>query len=191
MIRRRRRSTSITTVAGPTTPSLTVPAANASPLAAVTSFVLPSPLLEATLEVLRKAGCRGCEAFVVWGATIDDGVVRFATMLVPDQVAYQTDDGLLITVDGEALFQINKTLYERSEILAAQVHSHPTAAFHSETDDCYSLVTLTGALSLVVPDFGRDGLDGSHRWAWYRLVGEGQWSPLTSADRVTLVGTKP
>lgn len=191
MIKRRRRATATATVVGPTIHPRTAPAASASPLAGATSFVVPSPLLDATLDVFREAGDRGCEAFVVWGATIDDGVVHFATMLVPDQIAYRTDDGLLVTVDGDALFQINKTLYERNEILAAQVHSHPTAAFHSDTDDCFSLVTLTGALSLVLPHFGRDGRDGSHGWAWYRLVGEGQWSPLTSEDRVTIFGIKP
>lgn len=167
-----------------------VPARGASPLAGATSFVVSSPLLDATLAVLRDAGDRGCEAFVVWGATIEHSAVKFATMLVPHQVAHQTDDGLLVTVDGDALFQVNKTLYERSEVLAAQVHSHPTAAFHSDTDDCFSLVTLTGALSIVVPHFGRDGLDGLGGWAWYRLVGEGQWSPLTSEDRVTVVGVE-
>lgn len=178
----------MTTAVEPTTSPRTVPAATASPLARATSFVVPSALLDATFEVFRDAGGRGCEAFVVWGARIDQGVVHFSTMLVPDQIAHKTDDGLLVTVDGNALFQINKTIYERSEILAAQVHSHPTTAFHSDTDDCFSLVTLSGALSLVVPNFGRDGLDGSHGWAWYRLVGEGQWSPLTSEDRVTIVG---
>lgn len=178
------------TMMGPMGPRRTA-AASASPLAGPTSLVVPSSLLDATLDVLRDAGDHGCEAFVVWGATIEDGVVQFATMLVPDQTAHQTDDGLLVTVDGDALFQINKTLYERREILAAQVHSHPTAAFHSDTDDCFSLVTLTGALSLVVPDFGRDGLDGSQGWAWYRLVDEGEWSPLTPEDQLTIVWGKP
>lgn len=181
----------MTSVRGQVTPPRTAPAAGTSPLAGGKSFVVPSPLLGATLDVLRGAGDRGCEAFVVWGATVDDGVIHFRTMLVPDQVAHRTDDGLLVTVDGAALFQINKTLYKRDEILAAQVHSHPTVAFHSDTDDCFSLVTLAGALSLVIPHFGRDGLDGSRGWAWYRLVGEGQWSPLTSDDRITIVGVAP
>ena len=176
---------------GRTTPQRAGLDASKSPLAAAMSFVVRSPLLEATLDVLREAGDRGCEAFVVWGATIDSGVVHFGTMLVPDQVAHRTDDGLLVTVNGDALFQINKALYDRGEILAAQVHSHPTVAFHSDTDDCCSLVTLTGALSLVVPDFGRDGLDGLDGWAWFRLVGQGKWSPLTSEDRVTLLRVTP
>lgn len=179
------------TVVQPTTIRRATPTSSASPLATATLFALPSVLLDATLDVLRDAGSRGCEAFAVWGATIDDGLVQFTTMVVPDQVAHQTDDGLLVTVDGDALFHINKTLYERNEILAAQVHSHPTGAFHSDTDDCFSLVTLTGALSLVVPDFGRDRLDGMHGWAWFRLVGQGKWSPLTSADRITISGSRP
>lgn len=190
MERRRRRSRQSATTLVPTARATTNLAGGASPLAGATSFIIPSAVLDPTLEVLRNAGERGCEAFVLWGATIEDGSVRFRTVLVPHQVAHRLDEGLLVTVDGNALFQINKALYSRGEILAAQVHSHPTAAFHSDTDDCFSLVTLTGALSVVVPNFGRDGLGASSDWAWYRLIGEGQWSPLTAQDRITVVGVE-
>jgi hypothetical protein len=159
----------------------------ASPLLAAQAFVIPRPVMEGTLKVLQRAGADGCEAFVVWGGVVEEGTVVFRTMVTPEQEAHRTDDGLLVTVKGEALFDVNKTLYQRGEILAAQVHSHPTGAFHSDTDDCYSLVTLAGALSIVVPHFGRDGLDGTGGWAWYRLVGKGKWSPLTAADSVAIV----
>jgi hypothetical protein len=115
-----------------------------SPLSAVTTFRIPRPALTETLAVLRDAGREGHEAFVLWGGTVNDDAtaVTFGTVMAPQQAAHKTHDGLLITVDGDALFAVNRTLYSRGEILAGQVHSHPTAAYHSRTDDQYPLVTL-------------------------------------------------
>ncbi len=153
----------------------------------VTTFEVPQSAVEATLARLQDGGEGGHEVFVLWGARVQDSVLRFGSVLMPEQTAYRTSQGLLVTVEGSALFSVNKTLYERNEILAAQVHSHPTDAYHSDTDDCFSLVTLTGALSVVVPFFGREGLAGIHDWAWFRLTGKATWRPLNEAERVVLV----
>jgi hypothetical protein len=166
---------------------------SASPLAAGRLFSIPQSLLAATIETVAAARRRGEEAFVVWGATVEqDGhEVAFRSALVPAQTAHKTPSGLLVTVDGQALFEVNRTLYATGQILAAQVHAHPTDAYHSDTDDCFSLVTLTGALSIVVPDFARAGLSDLSRWAWYRLTGASEWAELTRADKVQLVADRP
>jgi hypothetical protein len=67
------------------------------------------------------------------------------------------------------------------------VHSHPTEAYHSETDDRYAIVTEDGGHSLVVPDFARHpmALSGC---AIYRLH-RGSWLELTR-DQVD-AGTRP
>jgi hypothetical protein len=160
-----------------------------SPLAGTTRFVVTGSVLEQTMAVLQRAGRDGNEAFVTWGGLVcDDGAtLQIASAVVPDQRAHQTPNGLLVTVDGQSLFEVNRALYKRGEILAAQVHSHPDDAYHSSTDDCFSLVTLTGALSVVVPRFGADGLNGCRGWAWYRLTGPGQWALLGPDDKVEIV----
>lgn len=160
-----------------------------SPLAATTRFVVPGGVLAQTLAVLQRAGRAGNEAFVTWGGIVcDDGAtLQIVSAFVPDQRAHQTPDGLLVTVDGQSLFEVNRTLYKRGEVLAAQIHSHPDDAYHSSTDDCFSLVTLTGALSVVVPRFGTAGLNGCRGWAWYRLTGPGQWVLLGPNDKVEIV----
>ena len=158
-----------------------------SPLTGVRTFAVPKRLVLATLDVLAEAGREENEAFVLWGGVATGAAFEYRTMLVPHQVAHQMSSGLLVTVEGSALFAVNKELYERGEILAAQIHSHPTDAFHSDTDDCYALVTLSGALSVVVPNFAREGLDGIDAWAWYRLEGPATWMPLRDGDRVEIV----
>ena len=171
----------------PPRPAAKIARDSLSPLASMRHFRIPSALANATVDVLAEAGHHGVEAFVLWGGVVEAGRVDFRSVFVPAQSAHVTDGGLLVTVDGEALFSANKSLFERGEVLAAQVHSHPTDAFHSSTDDCFSLVTLVGALSIVVPRFGRDGLDAIDEWAFYRLVGTGQWRPLDRTDRVEFI----
>lgn len=159
-----------------------------SPLTHVRSFRIDPDRLYRTLEVLQEAGRQGFEAFVLWGGRIsDDGTeVTFDSVIAPTQTAHKTRHGLLVTVDGEALFRVNRTLYERGEVLAGQVHSHPTEAYHSDTDDHNPLVTLLGALSVVVPNFAAHSPQDLDDWAWYRLIGTGRWATLTSEDHIII-----
>jgi hypothetical protein len=140
----------------------------------------------ATEKALRKAGGKGFEAFVFWSGMADGGVFEVLTAHVPEQTAYRTRNGLSVRVEGEALHRLNVWLYENGELLGAQVHAHPTDAYHSNTDDSFPIVTALGGLSLVVPDFCRRGLlPGS---AAYRLTAEG-WkaSEAAVADLVEVV----
>ena len=158
-----------------------------SVLAAVDEFFVPLDLVEDTLTRLRGAGRRGYEAFVLWGGRVDaDDPKRFqiTEAYLPEQSTMATENGLLVLVDGEALFRVNRAFHERGLILAAQVHSHPTGAYHSDTDDAYAMVTLIGGLSGVVPDFGVGGLERLEDWAWYRLTGPAEWSPLDSSTTI-------
>ncbi len=155
-------------------------------LADVREFVVPLDLVDQTLEPLHEAGRRGYEAFVLWGGHfVDDGGFEFLTAYFPEQTTSRGEEGLLVYVDGEALFRVNRAFYERGLVLGGQVHSHPTDAYHSETDDAYPLVTLVGALSGVVPDFGDGGRERLNEWAWYRLVAASEWTPIADETRIT------
>jgi len=90
-----------------------------------------------------------------------------------------------VRVEGDELHRLNVWLFEHHEQLAAQVHSHPTEAYHSETDDTYPIVTVRGGLSLVVPDFGRSGLRGKGV-ASYRL-GISGWDELAQDEVQRLI----
>lgn len=149
---------------------------------------IPNAVLDPTLQFLAERGKNGYEGFVVWGGqVVDKQVLQFTSCYVPEQTAHKTCEGLLVTVDGDALFRMNRAFYENREIAAGQVHTHPTDAYHSDTDDHYPLVTLRGALSLVVPDFAKAGRAGIGEWAWYRLLGPAKWEPaVASGTRILL-----
>ncbi len=157
------------------------------PLVGVNAFVVPASFVEETLLVLRRAGRLGSEAFVVWGGVVESGTVRFTSCITPVQHPAATPRGLLVSVTGKALFDVNQALYRRGELLAGQIHSHPTDAFHSSTDDHFPLATTLGALSIVVPDFARDGTGSLPRWAFYRLAGTGLWNSLSEDETVEVL----
>lgn len=153
----------------------------------VRTFLIPTAILMRTIEFLREVGEGRHEGFVLWAGTLsDERSFRFTSMIVPEQRAMVTENGLLVAVDGDALFEVNKTVYARSEILAGQIHSHPTSAFHSSTDDAYPLATLVGALSVVVPDFARNAPRDMESWAWYRLSRKAKWEAATKNTRVEI-----
>lgn len=153
----------------------------------VVRFVIPTRVLDSTLEVLAEAGKTGHEAFVVWGGVREgNDSLLFEIAYKPRQQSYKTEDGLLVRVEEDALFRLNKDFNERGLLIAGQAHSHPTDAYHSETDDHLPLVTILGGLSLVVPDFARGGRDDLDRFAWFRLAGYADWCHIDQETELVI-----
>ncbi|MDQ3380866.1 MAG: hypothetical protein M3546_11215 [Actinomycetota bacterium] len=145
----------------------------------VERFVVPGTVVADTEDALREAGTSGYELFVLWTGAVEGDRFRARTMHVPKQTSYRHKRGLLVRVEGDALHDLNKWLYEHRQVLAVQVHAHPRKAFHSDTDDEFPIVTARGGLSIVVADFCRDGLI-SMRTAYFRLL-DGEWQEQTSS----------
>src|SRR5687767_12773920 len=109
-----------------------------------------------TLDALQQFGSRRLEGLVLWLGYIEKSSAKVAVALVPPQESVSSGEGLGYFVSGDTLFELNLALSSSGLRLLAQVHSHPTTAYHSETDDEYAIVTEEGGFSLVVPNFGYD-----------------------------------
>ena len=138
----------------------------------ICEFVVPSDICNQTDRALRKAGQGRYEHFVLWSGVIDEDRFIARTFHSPRQTAYRLEAGLCVRIEADELNRLNRWLYEHGERLAVQIHSHPTEAFHSDTDDTYPIVTTLGGLSLVVPDFCRYGVRGPDT-ALYQLAPTG------------------
>jgi hypothetical protein len=149
-------------------------------LLSIRRFVIPVAIVHESLATIWAAAADGDEAFVVWPGTAAGDTFTFTRAIVPRQTARKTPRGLLVTVDGDALYELNRDCHRRGELLAGQIHAHPAKAYHSPADDDLAIVAVPGGLSIVVPDCARDGLDAVARWACFRLAADGRWSPLTS-----------
>ena len=119
----------------------------------IREFIVPEPVCDETDRVLREAGLGRNEHFVLWSGVIDKERFLARTLHNPHQTASRLESGLCVRVGGDELDRINRWLYENGERLAVQVHSHPTEAFHSDTDDAFPMVTTLGG-----PVLGGSGL---------------------------------
>jgi hypothetical protein len=138
------------------------------------TYVVPQAVLDATRHTLRVAGGKRLEAVVLWIASPRvQTAVEIVTELVPPQIAYRSRDGVAVQIPDDVIAEIIAAL-PAGFAVAARVHSHPSAAYHSSTDDDNALLSHQGAISIVVPDFARAPIslercsvnerDDEHRW---------------------------
>ncbi len=143
--------------------------------------VIPYDILNVTSEALRTFGEEECEGLVLWlGRITSDNTQVVERILVPPQDSIKSEDGVGYFVTSQTLFSLNKYLSETGLRLLAQVHSHPSRAYHSTADDRYCIVTAEGGFSIVVPDFGF-GPSDLYQWAVFQLI-KGDWIKLTSKE---------
>jgi hypothetical protein len=155
-------------------------------LSGVINISVPKSAAVETMAHLRTVGKQGLEGVALWAGkhTADSFTVECA--IIPRQKAFRSEHGLLYTVGSEELHQINVWLYENRMTLVAQIHSHPGAAYHSDTDDLYPIVTTVGALSLVVPDFASAPFELDN-CAVYRLFSGRGWVELSATEIKRLI----
>lgn len=145
-------------------------------LRSVQRVELPRQVVAATHAQLQAAGRRGLEGMALWAGVQDGQTFRVSEAIIPEQQGLRSDHGLAVTVPGTELRRINLHLYRSGLRLLAQIHSHPTHAYHSAMDDEYAIATALGAFSLVVPDFACDPF-AIARCATYRLTPRPWWKP--------------
>lgn len=146
-------------------------------------IAVPRSVATETLELLAEAGADGDERMVVWGVSAagDRRQLTCQTIYVPEQTSIRSEEGVGVLIGGEALRDLNRSLNQRGEVLAVQVHAHPDRAYHSEADDRLAVATTLGALSVVVPEFAAGGIDGVREWAVFRRMADG-WSRVSLDD---------
>lgn len=114
---------------------------------AVTIVEISHKLTAESVAELRQATDK--ERVVLWlGERVAERIV-VRDIFVPIQHAHADE----FHIPREGLEQILRHLRARRLMVAAQVHTHPATAFHSEADDRWAIVRHVGALSLVVPCF--------------------------------------
>jgi len=139
--------------------------------------LFPIQILNDAFEFLREVGEEGYEGVVLLAGNTINNVYSIKQLYIPPQRAYKGPEGLMYHVDGEELLVLDDWLYENNLSLFAQIHTHPREAYHSLADDKKCIVTKTGGISIVVPDFAKDQVN-SKIWAVYRLFRNFGWVEL-------------
>lgn len=145
--------------------------------------VVSRDIVRTTVEELQHAGHVHQERVVLWLGRREADVVTVQRVFVPIQQA--AHDYFHIPREGMAALL---TYLRQSRLqVAAQVHSHPYEAFHSQADDLWAIIRHVGALSLVVPSFGLRTTAETfvNDAAVYELLPDNQWHhvPVTRVLR--------
>lgn len=109
-------------------------------------------LLDQTLAHIHEGARIDCETAVLWLGRRDLGIEQVVEVHRPDQ-RVRLD---LFHIQPESMRVLMAKLREQRLHILAQVHSHPGKAFHSDADNEWAIVRHRGALSFVIPHFGRE-----------------------------------
>lgn len=133
--------------------------------AVIPTVYITKELLERTRALLASfADDSRSEGVVYWFGFESEENAVVTTLVVPDA---DTSWGCIKT-SPQANAQALSAIVGTPLILLGQAHSHPGSGVrHSPTDDNETFASFDGAISVVVPHYGRDGINletcGIHR----------------------------
>ena len=147
------------------------------PRASYSRIIVPRFVVAETLEALRRFGL--VESIVYWAGVEEHDQARITRLIEPEALRTRR----YVHVAGEEVARIVNQVYERGEILIVQLHTHPAAEDHSETDDCGTVSKRNGFISLVVPFYALLSKPDAPLWFGYELQ-DGNWSEFDITKRL-------
>lgn len=146
----------------------------------MTRLSISADLLQETIYRLQVGGRRQEERAVLWLARQTAQIpVPVAEVYEPEQVT----DADYFRLPPASMKALNAHLRTRRLRVAAQVHTHPGRAYHSEVDDEWAFVRHEGALSLVLPKFASSTMPKNflQQVMTYRLSAQNTWELAPNA----------
>jgi hypothetical protein len=142
-------------------------------------YILPTSILDVTRHHLRLHGDASAEAALCWAGTVhgEDAFITTA-LLFTNASSYGA-----VHVSPEQTGLLYAHCHARGLTLLAQVHSHPSQAFHSPTDEKSPHSSVKGFLSVVIPNFGRCSFAEFTDWAVFEQTAYEAWAEWTSEQK--------
>jgi len=106
-------------------------------------------VLARTLDFLKQSGFRHMECVVLWLGKKSGNSIDITNVYRPAHKAAMD----YFHIPRESMNDLTRFLRENRLVIGAQVHSHPSEAFHSQADDKWAVIRHMGAISIVIPDF--------------------------------------
>lgn len=120
-------------------------------------YVIGQEVIDFTVSILKAYGAEkpAAEGVVYWGGRLHENVWHVCAAVAP--VVQASRYGFQTGYDTNGLFV--SFLCDNELRYVSQVHSHPSSYVdHSRVDDEETAFRSEGLLSIVVPDFGSNGL---------------------------------
>ncbi|MCH7559960.1 MAG: Mov34/MPN/PAD-1 family protein [Thaumarchaeota archaeon] len=121
------------------------------------TYIIPNSILLNTEKVLSEYADMepSNEGLVYWGGTINKKIVHISIVIAP-----KTESNFgRVSTSNRSNFDVVQTLIKNKTIEIAQVHSHPNNSVdHSEGDDLWASFKIEGLVSIVVPNYCKNGM---------------------------------
>lgn len=144
-------------------------------------------LLSDTIIRLKAGGTLGHERVVLWL------VNAMSTKPAEVREIYEPQQNTakdFFHIPPESMRALMHHLRDSRLKIAAQIHTHPREAFHSEADDRWAIIRHRGALSLVLPYFATMTTPSNflEHVMVYELSAENRWEQVPSLGTSQRIG---
>jgi hypothetical protein len=141
----------------------------------IARYRIPAPIVEASVCALRDGSAGTREWVILWqGKIFDETTAKVTRVHVPRQ----NTGPLHFNISIDERLRLLDDVSAEGEFILAQLHTHPRQAFHSEVDDRLAIPKHTGAISIVVADFGVGWNGDFLATSVNRHLGAGRWHEL-------------
>ena len=138
-------------------------------------YIVLRSILRESAATLRSLSGGMRESVILWIGVADDRNAQVSGITVPKQ--FTSAKHFEVPLD-ERLRLTQWLAYSGAKLLV-QLHTHPRKAFHSLADDRLALPRHTGALSIVIPNFGVKWYGNLEETSVNRHLGGGVWTELS------------
>lgn len=143
-----------------------------------TTLLYPASVITETLRFLQASGQKSCEGIVLWLGGREGSNINIKVVYEPAHRA----EADVFHIPPNSMLQLKEYLRKNRLFIAAQVHSHPSEAFHSRADDQWAIVRHAGALSIVLPRFALQTTPATFfdHAATFKLSETNRWEQLSN-----------
>jgi hypothetical protein len=145
----------------------------------VSRYLIPFEVVSTTQTYLKELGSKYAEGIAYWTGLFKDSEAIIRSAIFPSDYASGLEGGFgFSSVNLETAFKVANEIHRRKEFLLIQLHTHPSEAFHSFTDNNYPISHRIGFVSIVIPHFARFPMEDRNTWKAYEYKGIGKWHSL-------------
>ena len=153
------------------------------------NWKIPNYILNDTAQALAS---KNLEVFILWMAPKKPikNEYEISRLIIPKQDSHITKCGAYVHIDGRELSRIGFMNFYNKERTIIQLHTHPSSNVEmSLLDKKWEIVKHIGALSIIVPNFGKNGLNDLSKINIYEKEKEGWrlWNDYEFQWRFTII----
>jgi len=146
----------------------------------VSKIIVPENIIPETISFFQRQGQNNFEGRAYWVGCLNGTTAQITRIIIPEQIPKKTLWGVSVTVPQQANIKVSREL-KLGEYIVAKVHSHPGKAYNSDTDKANPFLRHSGSISIIVPNFGRFGMNQFYKCAVCRFE-INQWRDLSEME---------